>query len=338
MLVALRIDAADQLDAVPAPGAGHPAAEGAAVDVAGHRVAHHRHAGGRVRIAQAEVVHHVVGVVVVDLRLEAVEGLADVGLLEAQAEAFALELAAVHAAPGIARLAVAGPGGQLEQGIGVRRPAQGHIGVPLVEARLHGIAVAVLVVVGLRAVGHDPRVTVLAAGGGVDAAVEAAVGAGQQAAVQAPVRLAELLRLALEQHGRRRGARPPQHALRALDHGQTVVAFRADVGARRVHASRAGAEHLAAVGQQLDPRAEHAAEHRIAVDPAVADGGEAGDGLQVVGAVAGRHRLARLLGIGHHGQRRLRCHAGDHQRRDLVFGGSGPLLQLSRLQRQRQHP
>src|SRR5690606_38859066 len=118
----------------------------------------------------------------------------------------------------------------------------------------HAVAVAVAVIVGLRAVGHDSRIAVLAAGSGIDAAVETAVGAAEQAGVETVVGLVEALRLALEQHRGRRGPRPPQHGLRALDHGQAIVVFRADVGAGRIHAARTGAEHFAAVAEQLDPR------------------------------------------------------------------------------------
>ncbi|MNJ79621.1 hypothetical protein D3C77_776990 [compost metagenome] len=75
-----------------------------------------------------------VGIVVVDLGFELVEHVADVGLLEPQAQAFALELRTVHAAPGIAGFAIALAGGELHQGVGIRRPAQGHITVPFVPA------------------------------------------------------------------------------------------------------------------------------------------------------------------------------------------------------------
>ncbi|MCY1432505.1 hypothetical protein D9M71_485050 [compost metagenome] len=144
VFVGLRVDAADQLHIGPAPGGLDPCAEGAAVDVADHRHAHHAAARGR---AQAVVVHHVVGVVVVDLRLDLVEHLAEVGLFKAQAQAFALELRTVHAAPGIAGFAVTLAGGQLQQGVLVGCPAEGDIAIPLFPARRHGVVVAIVVVV-----------------------------------------------------------------------------------------------------------------------------------------------------------------------------------------------
>ncbi len=264
-----------------------------------------------------------VGVVVVDLRLQPVEGLAEIGLLEAQPQALTLELAAVHPAPGIACVAIAATGGQLDQGVRIRRPAQGDVGVPLVVTRWHGIAVAIGVIVSLGAVGHQPGIALTVAGGGVQVAVEATVGGGQQAAVEAIIRPAELLRLALEEHGGGRGTWPPEDALRPFDDRELVEGVRADVRARRIHAIRAGAEHLAAVGEQFQARAEHAAEHRIAVDAAVTHGGKAGNGLQVVGTVAGRHRLTGNLGVGHHGQWGLLADAGNDHRRQ--FNGFGVL-------------
>ncbi|MNS25541.1 hypothetical protein D3C72_574370 [compost metagenome] len=131
MFVGLRVDAADQLNISPAPGGLDACAHGAAVDVADHRHAHHAAARRR---AQAVVVHHVVGVVVVDLRLDLVEHLAEVGLFETQAQAFALELRAVHATPGIAGLAIALAGGEFQQGVLVGGPAEGDIAVPLFPA------------------------------------------------------------------------------------------------------------------------------------------------------------------------------------------------------------
>ncbi|MNM92378.1 hypothetical protein D3C81_1047100 [compost metagenome] len=144
MFVGLRVNPADQLHVGPAPGGFDACTHGAAVDVADHRHAHH--AATR-RRAQAVVVHHMVGVVVVDLRLDLVEHLAEVGLFKAQAQAFALELRAVHAAPGVAGFAITLAGRQFQQGVLVGCPAEGDIAVPLVPARRHGVVVAVVVVV-----------------------------------------------------------------------------------------------------------------------------------------------------------------------------------------------
>ena len=258
-----------------------------------------------------------VGVVVVDLRLQLVEHLADVGLLEAQAEAFALELRTVHAASGITRFAIALAGGEFDQGVGIRRPAHSHVAVPLVPARGHGIAAAVLVVVGLGLVAGDAQVTQWSAGGRIQHPVEAAIGASGETAVDPHTQLTEALRLAVETDGASRGARPPDHGFRTFHHGEFVEGLRGDIGGRRVHPRRAGAEHGSAVGEDVQTRAEHAAQHRVTVGAAVTDGGEAGDGLEIVGAVAGGDRLARLLRIGDHGQRRTLRHGGDDTGRQL---------------------
>lgn len=312
--VAHGVDPGDQLEVVPAPGGRQATAEGASVHLGRHRHGHH---AGWVGSAQAEVVHDVVGVVVVDLCLDLLQHIADVRFDEAQAQALALELRAVHAAPGVACLAVALAGGEFDQGVLVGGPADRDVAVPLLPARRHGIPGAVLVIVGLRVVAGEAQVAEPVAGGGVQHLVEAAIGAGQQAGVDPRAEFAEALRLTLEEDRPGRRARPPEHRLRALDHGELVVGFRRDVGGRRVHPVRTGTEHHAAVGEDVQARTEHPAQHRVAVAAAVADHREAGNGLQVVGPIAGRHRLARLLGIGDDGQRRTLGDSGDHARRQL---------------------
>src|SRR5690606_8645201 len=148
----LHVHAGDQLDVRAAPGGRRAAAAGAALDVGGHR---RRHGTGGVGVAQAVVVHHVVGHVVEHAGLEGLQALADVRLLEAQAVVAAVELAAVHAAAGIPRLAVADAHAQLQQGVLVGRPAQREVGVPLLPGRAHALAVAIVVIAGFRTVGAD---------------------------------------------------------------------------------------------------------------------------------------------------------------------------------------
>ena len=244
-----------------------------------------------------------VGVVVVDLGFDFVENVADIRLFKAQAQAFALVLAAVHATPGRACFAVALAGGEFQQGVGIRGPAQGDVAIPFVVARGHGVAVAVLVVIGMGGVADNPHIAQRATGGGIDGFVETAVGARQQAGIDPRAQFAEVLGFALEEDGARRGARAPEHGLWAFDHGELVVGFRRDIGGGCVHAPGAGAEHFAAVGEDVQARAEHATQHRVAIGAAVADQGEAGDGLEVVAAVTGRHGLAWVLGVGDDGQR-----------------------------------
>ncbi|MNX95289.1 hypothetical protein D3C86_1275580 [compost metagenome] len=300
MLIGLRVDAADQLHISPAPGALDSRAEGTAVDVGRHRPGHHPGAG---RCAQGVVVHDVVGVVVVDLRFEFFHHVADVGFLKTQAEAFALELRAVHAAPGVTRLTVALAGSQLQQGVGIRGPAECDVAVPFVIARRDGVVVAIPIVVGMRGVADHSHVTQRSTGSGVDHFVETAVGAGQYAGVHPCAEFAEAFRLAVEEDGARRSTRAPEHGLRAFDHGQFVVGFRRDVRGWRVHPPRAGAEHHAAVGEDVQARTEHAAQHRVTVGAAIANLGETRNGLQIVRAIAGRHRLARVFRVGNDGQR-----------------------------------
>src|SRR5690606_14194750 len=238
------------------------------------------------------------GGVGVDARLEVRRVLADVGVLEPQAGVGAFELAAVHAAGGIARLAVTDADPQLQQGVRIGGPAEGDVGIPLLPGRADGVAVAIAVVVGLGAVGADARIAQAVAVGGIDDLVVAAEAAGQQAAAGFDGRRFVHLAVALEAHRTGRGARAPQHRLRPLGDHQAVVVLRRDVGHRVVHAAGAGARHRAVIGQQVEPRAEHAAQHRVAVGAAVAHRREAGNGLEVVRAIAGRYRLARQLGAG----------------------------------------
>ncbi|MNN15768.1 hypothetical protein D3C81_1288820 [compost metagenome] len=260
-----------------------------------------------------------VGVVVINLGFKLVPDLADVGLLKAQAEAFTLELRAVHAAPGVTGFAVALAGRELHQGVGIGCPAQGHIAIPLVPARRHGVAIAVFVVIRVRLVADKAYVAKRVARSGVDDFVEAAVGTGQQAGVDPAAQLTEFLRVTVKEDGPGRCAWAPDHALRAFDHGQAVIGFRRDVRGGGVHPVGAGAEHHAAVGEDVQARAEHAAQYRVAIGAAGADRGKAGDGFQVVGAIAGRHRLAWVLGVGDDGQRRAGGDGGDHRR--AQFGG-----------------
>ncbi len=253
-----------------------------------------------------------VGVVVVNLGFDLIQHLTDIGLFEAQPQAFAQELRTVHAAPGVACFAIATPGGEFQQGIRVGGETDGDVAIPLVVARGDGVVVAVFVIVGMRLVADHSHITQWATGGGIDDFIEAPVGAGQHTGVDPCAQLAELLRLALEQDSTGRRARAPEHGLWTFDHRELVVGLRRDIRGGRIHSARAGAEHHAAIGEDIQARAEHAAQHRVAVGTAVAHEGEAGDGLEVVAAVTGRHWLARVFRVGNHGQRR----AGRDRRDD----------------------
>src|SRR5690606_7568140 len=151
-------------------------------------------------------------------------------LLEAQAQAFALELGSIHAAPGITRLAVSGANTQLQQGVIVRGPAQRQIGIPFVPARGHPVAVAIFIVAGTGAVATQPQIALTAADGTVQLQVATGIGAAHQRRIQPTARLVETFRQTLEQHGTRRGARPPGYGLRALDYDQLIEVLRGDIG------------------------------------------------------------------------------------------------------------
>ena len=306
------------------PGGGDAAAARAVRHVAGHR---HGHAAGGVGVAQAVVVHHVVHVVLVDVGDHGIEHAADMLLLEAQAQAVAAELRAVHAAAGVARLGVADAGAEFQHRVFVGRPAERGVCIPLLPRRRHPVAIAVFVVVGLGTVGGHARIAPRRTGADVQHLVVAVAAAGQQAAGGLHARLGEVRDLALEAHRAGGSAAAPQHRLRPLDDDQAVVGFRRDVRQRVVHARGTGAAHRAVVGHQVDARAEHAAQHRIAVGTAAAQRGEAGNGLQVVRSVAGRHRLPRQFGIGDEGGGHGGRHADHH---DAVQRGGGHRIGMQR--------
>jgi hypothetical protein len=123
---------------------------------------------------------------------------------------------------------------------------------------------------------------------------------------------------ALEEHHAGAVAGAVLDGLRALQHGDLVEGFGEDVGGGRVHAHAAAAEDHLAVEQDAQARGGHAAEHRVAVGAALADHREAGDVLEVVGAVMGGHRLARGAGVGGDGERRVHRRGGHD---DLAEGG-----------------
>ena len=89
VFVGLRVETGDQLNVRPAPRCFDPCAKGAAVDIGCHWPRHHAGAG---RGAQGVVVHHMVGVVVIDLRFQLFQHVGDVGFFDTQAEAFTQEL------------------------------------------------------------------------------------------------------------------------------------------------------------------------------------------------------------------------------------------------------
>ena len=113
---------------------------GGAADIAHARTG----AGGG---AQRVVVHDVVSAVVEQLRFHLGQPRREMALFQPQAQAVAAELAAIHAACGVAGLAVASAHAQLGQGVGIGCPAQFQIGVPLFVGRMHTLACAITVVI-----------------------------------------------------------------------------------------------------------------------------------------------------------------------------------------------
>ena len=99
--------------------------------------------------------------------------------------------------------------------------------------------------------------------------------------------------VALEEHRSRRSARAVQDRLRPLEDGDAVVRGREDVRGGGIHAAAAAAENLLPVQQDAHARARHPPKDRVAVGASLPDDGEAGDGLQVIGAVVRGDGLAR---------------------------------------------
>ncbi|MNZ60335.1 hypothetical protein D3C78_784030 [compost metagenome] len=129
-----------------------------------------------------------------------------------------------------------------------------------------------MVVVRARLVADEARIGLAIACGGVEHLVEAAVGTGQQAGVDPAAEGAEFFRFTFEKDGPGRAAGAPDHALRAFDNGEAVIGFRRDVRGRCVHAVGAGTEHHTTVGEDVQARTEHAAQHRVTVGATGADG------------------------------------------------------------------
>jgi hypothetical protein len=150
----------------------------------------------------------VVGLVAVQLRIDLGEPGREVLLLEAQAQAVAPELRAVHAPAAVAGPAVARAGAQLQPRVGVGRQAHGRVGVPFVPGRRYAPALAVFVILAVRMVGRDAYVHPLAAGFQVGVLVVAAGAGAQQAGAQMHIAGAEVGPLAVEQHHPGRGAGP----------------------------------------------------------------------------------------------------------------------------------
>ena len=315
MLTALCIDTCRQREAMPFPIRSDASTAGDPLHIRRHR---HRHRAHRVGIAQRVVIHHMIGVVAIGAGGELAQHAAE-RFFKAQAQAIAAKLRTIHAATGIARLAIANPGGDFQQCVCIRCPTQRRIGIPFLPCRRHARTVAIGIVARLRAIGAHPRIARGCTGSDIEQLIIATKTSAQHTGLCTQPGFVEARGFTLKAHRARRCSRPPQHRLRAFDHGQAVVGFRGDIGQRVVHPRRASAGHAAVVAQQVEARTEHAAQHRVAIAAAIAYGGKAGNGFEVVGTITGRHRLARQLGVGFEGQRLRGC-ADDHHAIEILGG------------------
>ena len=240
---------------------------GNAAHIAGFATSHH--AAGR-RGTQGVVVHQVVRAVVVQLRLNLAQPRRQVALFHAQTHAVAAEHAAIHGAGGVLGPAIASAHSQLGQGVGIGRPAQCYVGIPLFVGRMHALACAVFVVVAVRAVGADAGVHLRVAHFQFGTLVVAAMAARHHAGRTTGSGLLKLGRQAVKPHHPGRSTWAPQHRLRPFDQRQAVKGFGRNVRTGRIHAPPAGPQHMGTVGQQRQARAKLASKHRIAVAAAAA--------------------------------------------------------------------
>ena len=298
MLVGLSVQACHQLGLRRQLQRGrHAASDGLAIRVA-ERTPFYR----RIR-PHAVVVHHVVDVVAIDVGLDLAQQRRDIALFEAQADVLAIEPGAVHHAVGIGRLAIAAAIGQFVEGVVIRRQAQGDTATPALIVRVHLVATALLVVVRTGIGSATAHIKVRRGVLQITHQVAAAKIGHGGAQVAGQFRLQRTLAaIPLEQHRAGHVARAVDHGLRPLEHGQAVIGVGKHIGGRRVHAAAAATQDVLAIQQHVQARSGHAAQHRVAIGATLADHGEAGNGLEDVGSVLRRNRLARLARIGHDGE------------------------------------
>ena len=293
-----------------------PAATGVAGGIADRRVGHHG-AGGEG--AQAVVVHHMVDVVAIEIETGAAQGLAPVLLARTQPQIVLTELDPIHRPVGVGRLAIAGQGRQLDHAVLIRRPARGKPAIPALIGGMDLMAIAIFIVIGSGLTTAQLAIAEAIAGqqlGPLIVTAKAGAGQGHSAVDSSRV---ELARLAFKAHGGRR-AGAITHRLRPLDHHHAVIVFRLDIGGRRVHAVAAAPQHQLVLGQNGQTRTGHAAKQRVTTGAPFADQVEAGNGLEIVTAIGGRQRLARLFRIGlhHQGSHRVLTGDDDHLHRHTV--------------------
>ena len=84
------------------------------------------------KVAQTEIIHNVIGIIIVKLRVDLGKPVIDIFLDEFGSKRFPLELAAIHCAACIAGFAITTAARKLEQCIFVRSEPQKHIAIPFI--------------------------------------------------------------------------------------------------------------------------------------------------------------------------------------------------------------
>ena len=262
------------------------------------------------------VVHDVVDGIVVEIQREFLHDGREMRTLELHSVAVAVELAAVHHAVRVLRPAAAAVVGDLKESVGVGGETEDAREAVAAVAGVDAPPVAVRIVARIAARLDDACVALRTARRDIGQLIKAVVRCAEDGDVAAYAGLFKAFRLAFKDDAAR-DIRPVADGLRPLVHNDAAERLGECVGRCGVHAVRTAARHHAAVHVHHHARAAHAAHHRIAAEPALADDGEAGDGLEIACTVGGGDGLARALRIGGEGERRCRAVARDN---DLIEG------------------
>lgn len=155
-----------------------------------------------------------------------------------------------------------------------------------------------------------------------------APGAGtQQAGGEVHRRMGKVGALALKAHHLAEAPGPQSTGLRPFDQGEHIERLWRDVGAGRVHAAWASTQHLHAIGQQRQARSYPLRNTGSPFALATAHGAKAGNGLEVIGGIAGRDTgLAGIFRVGDHLHGRLVVNRGDDHPSSVVVGALSPCV------------
>src|SRR5690606_22109021 len=163
-------------------------------------------------------------------------------LFVTQANIGAVEGGAVHTAVAVSGFAVAFRRAQFNGGVCIRRPAQLRAGAPAGVGRMHVVAVAIVVVIGIAAGTVEADIALVAAGQNLRHLIVTAKAATEQADIALYGVAAEIGFGAFKHHRAGAAAAGVFHTLRAFQNGDAVVFFRKHIGGGRVHAVAAAAE------------------------------------------------------------------------------------------------